>query len=62
MIIQVPVEVLCKGCEGCPRLDIRAEELYAAGHMVSRDLACRHLNDCLMVREAMERKETEGEK
>ncbi len=56
MIIRIPVDVLCEGCEQCPNLEICSTILTAyGGEVMSKEFECKHIQQCLVIQEALER-------
>jgi len=59
--IMVPVDVLCEGCVKCPRLNITGEKEYDRnGKTIKQEFECVHLDECITVKEAIERKGRDG--
>ena len=56
MTVMMPVRVISKACQMCPRLKVTVQDEYIAGDgLVGREIECAHYDDCLLAIEMLEK-------
>ena len=47
MYVMMPIRVISKECNMCPRLKVIVEREYKGSQITETDIECEHYDDCL---------------